>query len=161
MKIDIDKIEAYKSKNGLYKYNLLDYLVNEGFAEEPFCEANNRMLDKTHGYAFVDFEYPECTDVIKTIKSADGIPILAHTFVSNNFSAIDELIDAGLMGLEVYHTKHTDNQRKLLYDFCETKNMLMTCGSDFHRLSASGNSVLGKTSVDNDKIRTFLSLLNK
>lgn len=159
IKIDIDKIETYKSKNGFYKYNLLDYLVDEGFAKEPFCEATSRMLDKSHGYAFVDFEYPECTDAIKIIRDAGGIPILAHTFVSNNFSAIDELINAGLMGIEVYHTKHTDIQRKLLYDFCESKNMLVTCGSDFHRLSPSKNNILGKASVDNEKIRNFLSLL--
>jgi len=161
IKIDKDKIESYKGKNGFHKHHLIKYLVDEGYAEKIHCEATRKILGRTKGYAFVDFDYPECSEAIQIIKDSGGIPILAHTFVSNNFSAINELLEAGLMGIEVYHPMHNAEQCRILNDFCDSKNLLVTCGSDFHRFHDSDHCDIGDTSIDNDKIRTFLSFLKK
>lgn len=161
IKIDKDKIETYKSKNGFFKQHLLEYLVDEGYVEHTHCEATNQILGRSKGYAFVDFTYPECTDAIETIRNAGGIPILAHSFASGNFSAIEQLIESGLMGIEAHHPMHTNVQRTMLSDFCDKRNLFVTCGSDFHRFYDTEHCDIGECSVDSQKIRAFLSIINK
>lgn len=161
VRIDHERIEEYRGKNGFYKQHLIKYLHDIGYTSQKHGNIRRRLFSKTHGYAHVPFEYPECTKVIEVIRNAGGIPMLAHTFFSDNFSAIDELIEAGLMGIEVYHPRHNDEQREVLDKFCDKRKLLVSCGSDFHGLSSNGSCALGTASVDNEKIRHFLSLLQK
>ncbi len=156
--IDKGEIEKYKGPNGFFKRHLFNYLVKSGYDDRSH-KKSRKILNPNDGYAFVGFQYPECSRAIETVRQAGGIPILAHTFVNANFNAIDELIEAGLMGIEVYHPTHSKERIQLLENFCRKRNLLMTCGSDFHRFFETKHADIGKNSVDNEKTREFLSLL--
>lgn len=69
---------------------------------------------------------------IDLIKKSRGIPVLAHPGLLHSNQIIDELVDYGIMGIEVYHKDHTYVQVKALIDFATEKNLLMTGGSDCH-----------------------------
>jgi hypothetical protein len=45
---------------------------------------------------------------------------------------LKELIDAGLMGVEVYHPSHSPSQVFNLERLCADYGLLMTGGSDYH-----------------------------
>ncbi len=159
VKIDKELVEKYKGINGFYKQHILKYLVDIGYTNDVNGEARTKIFSRAKGYAHVEFEYPETCRAIETIRNAGGIPMLAHTFYSQNFQAIDQMIEAGLMGIEVYHPKHEETQTQTLLEFCEKRGLLVSCGSDFHGVFSETDTQLGRTSVDSEKTREFFSLL--
>lgn len=88
------------------------------------------------GRALYAPEYiPEAKKIIDTILTAGGVPILAHpgaTLTQDDNWVIEDLLEMGIAGLEVYTNWHNEEQEKFYYDFCRRKNLLITCGSDFH-----------------------------
>ncbi len=157
--IDKEKVEKYKGINGFYKQHILKYLVDIGYTNDMHGETRTKIFSRAKGYAHVEFEYPETCAAIQVIRNAGGIPMLAHTFYSDNFHAIDRMIEAGLMGIEIYHPKHNKEQTEILLEFCEKRGLLVSCGSDFHGVFSETDTQIGRTSVDSEKTREFLSLL--
>jgi predicted metal-dependent phosphoesterase TrpH len=45
---------------------------------------------------------------------------------------LDSFIEAGGQGMEVVSGKQLPNQTKDMAELCEQKNLLASCGSDFH-----------------------------
>lgn len=84
--------------------------------------------------AYVPVRYISFHEAVRLIKSTGGIPVIAHAGVNfrNCMERVPELIDAGAEGLEIYNTYHTPEQSGYLRDLAEDRQLLMTCGSDFH-----------------------------
>jgi predicted metal-dependent phosphoesterase TrpH len=79
-------------------------------------------------------------EAIRLIREARGIPVLAHPFTLHIPSAnqlralLNELIELGLMGIEVYYPEHTEDQISLYESLAEKHGLLVTGGSDYHGL---------------------------
>lgn len=69
---------------------------------------------------------------IKIIKDARGAPVLAHPGLIGNDSMIEKLIPLGLMGIEAYHSKHSDHQSEHYACIGKSKGLIVTGGSDCH-----------------------------
>ena len=74
---------------------------------------------------------------IAAILRAGGVPVLAHPGLGplayQGFEeAIDELVDAGLEGLEVVHPAHDAASERRLLAAAETRGLLVSVGSDTH-----------------------------
>jgi len=89
--------------------------------------------------AYVPRRKLDVTEVIALLKSIGAVPVLAHPSQirmpeSDVFAYIDTWIDAGLMGIEIYHPSMYFEHRQLWGAFAEERGMLVTGGSDFHAL---------------------------
>ncbi|WP_434511878.1 PHP domain-containing protein [Desulfitobacterium sp. AusDCA] len=96
-----------------------------------FCE-DYMVRGKT---AFIDQFIPDAVDVLSVIRQSGGIPILAHPgsgLGDEDDNLIDELLPHGLKGLEVITSRHNEAQEKHYLNYCQAKNLVYTCGSDFH-----------------------------
>jgi len=71
-------------------------------------------------------------EAIELIKSAGGVPILAHPGLLPNAELVYEIINLGIAGLEVYYPEHTPQQIGRFLQLCQQFNLLVTGGSDFH-----------------------------
>jgi predicted metal-dependent phosphoesterase TrpH len=74
---------------------------------------------------------------IRMIRSAGGVPVLAHPCSlklgqKQLRALLMELRTAGLEGLEVYHSEHHPNQTRLYHRLATELGLVMTGGSDFH-----------------------------
>jgi predicted metal-dependent phosphoesterase TrpH len=69
---------------------------------------------------------------IELIHSAGGLAFLAHPGIARADRHIDEFIDYGLDGIEVYHPFHSESQRKTYLEIVEKRGLLACGGSDFH-----------------------------
>jgi len=71
--------------------------------------------------------------VLSAILNSGGIPVLAHpTSLKISKRDIEELVDMGLKGIEVFHRMLKENEvEQLLYE-CRRKGLGITVGSDFH-----------------------------
>ncbi len=83
---------------------------------------------------YVRVESPDLIESIRRVHEAGGTAVLAHPF--NTFykkeDDLQELLDAGLDGIEVYSNYHSPEQIDWYRDYAEKHNLLITCGSDFH-----------------------------
>ena len=70
--------------------------------------------------------------VIQLLLEAEGIPVLAHPYLSKRDDLIPELIKAGLKGLEVYHSSHNVATTQHYLKLAKFYNLVITGGSDCH-----------------------------
>lgn len=69
---------------------------------------------------------------IEVIRSAGGIPVLAHPGMQRLKDKIPAWVELGLQGIEVYHSKHRPEDEALYRAIAKEYKLIMTGGSDFH-----------------------------
>ncbi len=86
---------------------------------------------------YVARTHPTVEEAIGWIHEAAGVAVWAHPFWDIDderqvLDAIDRYRAAGLDGVEVFYTTHTEEQVRLLADRCEELELLTTGSSDYH-----------------------------
>jgi 3',5'-nucleoside bisphosphate phosphatase len=81
--------------------------------------------------AFVPLLIQPTERAIREIKALAGVPILAHPS-DTPIADVHALIDAGLMGLEVYTSYHDAPLTEKFLALAQDRKVLITAGSDFH-----------------------------
>lgn len=74
---------------------------------------------------------------VKLVREAGGVPVMAHPRARargrvSSVELIEEMIDAGLCGLEVYHRDNAEEDRAVLLDIAGQHDLLVTGSSDYH-----------------------------
>jgi 3',5'-nucleoside bisphosphate phosphatase len=108
-------------------------LVEAGHAKSS-REAFDRWLGDD-GPAYVHYEKFSIAEGIDLLKSCGAVPVWAHPYLFRGGvveEVLKELVDAGLMGVEIYHPSHTANQTQNLKNLCVRYGLLATGGSDYH-----------------------------
>lgn len=85
--------------------------------------------------AYVHYEKFSVSEGINLLLSCGAVPVWAHPYLFRGGTVevvLKELVDAGLMGVEVYHPSHSPTQVVNLERLCNEYNLLMTGGSDYH-----------------------------
>ncbi len=96
--------------------------------------AFNRFLGEGKP-ACVPYEKFDVIEGIQLLRSCGAVPVWAHPYLFRGAAVetvLPALVDAGLMGLEVYHPDHSASDVRHLEAFCEQYGLLKTGGSDFH-----------------------------
>ena len=87
-------------------------------------------------YLDMSFLWASVDEVKNIIGKNGGKTILAHPYGYKANLDVEKLLQIvlkyNLDGVEVYHPKHTEEQIKYLENFCNTHNLLISGGSDFH-----------------------------
>ena len=76
--------------------------------------------------------------IIRLLRDAGGIPVLAHPIYLKNDALIDGFANEGLLGLEVYHSNHQPEDIRRYEALADRLKLLRTGGSDFHGDSKEG-----------------------
>ena len=88
---------------------------------------------------------PDVLDAIDLIRSAGGVPIIAHPLGrSDGNHALPEahfraMIEAGLAGFEVYHRDVPEFAREWLLGLAKEFDLIVTGSSDYHGLTGKEN----------------------
>ena len=121
--------------NAVYHSNplLKPYLPGGSRSDMPYINFYHDYFAQGRP-AYVKIEYMPYSDAIDLIKSQDGIPIVAHPGVNlrNHEAVINELLDQGALGLEAFNNYHDYDQIDYFAGIAVRRNLLLTCGSDFH-----------------------------
>lgn len=103
-------------------------------------EAFDRWLGDD-GPAYVQYDKFSAADGIRLLLECGAVPVWAHPYLFRGgtvATVLPELVDAGLMGIEVYHPQHSPSDVRRLLEACDHYGLLPTGGSDYHGPSASG-----------------------
>ena len=72
---------------------------------------------------------------VELIHQAGGLAVMAHPGLNRSDDIIPDLVDAGLDGIECFHTKHSTVMAERYLEIAEKYNLLVTGGSDCHGFS--------------------------
>ena len=115
-------------------------LVNAGLCGS-LDEAFERFLKKNRP-AWVPKAKMSALDGIELIHQAGGLAVMAHPGLNHTDEVIPELVEAGLDGLECFHTKHSTATVEHYLELADKFQLLVTGGSDCHGLS-KGKPLIG------------------
>jgi len=71
-------------------------------------------------------------EAIKMIRKLGGVPVLAHPIFARADEMLPELIEMGLHGIEVYHSRHDAKTTEHYEEIAKKYGLLITGGSDAH-----------------------------
>lgn len=127
------------------KPNFARALIKKGYIEKVSQAFEPGMFLESEEIKKVEREKPHTADIIKLIKNAGGIPVLAHPYKIRGLgernslefkAAFEELLKklkaAGLGGLECIYPKHTHEEEMFFISMASKYHMHITEGSDFH-----------------------------
>jgi hypothetical protein len=77
-------------------------------------------------------------DAVRLLRQAGAVPVVAHPGASDIGDLLPQLRSAGVLGLEVWHPKHTAAQTRRYLRIAQRYDLAPTGGSDFHRLQLGG-----------------------
>ena len=85
-------------------------------------------------------------EVFHLIRQAGGIPVLAHPGVTGVDKLLPQFIKDGLMGIEAFHSEHSEEQQRYYLQYAKKNDLAYTGGSDFHN-SNQNKAEIGKPKI--------------
>lgn len=134
-KLDLPKLEGNMA---LGRPHIAHEMVKAGYVHSA-QEAFARFIGEDKP-AYVHYEKFSATEGIELLIACGGIPVWAHPYLFRGGEVeevLPKLVDAGLMGIEVYHPECSPSQQQQLLEYCQFYGLLATGGTDYHG-SASG-----------------------
>lgn len=113
--------------------------------------------------AFVPHEGLTPAQAVQLIHDANGLAVLAHPglYVGDLTALLDEMIPAGLDGIEVFYPQHTPEQTARFAELARRHRLLVTGGSDFHGRPNDAELPLGSVHVPPEHVEALLARLEK
>ena len=115
-------------------------LVEAGLCGSP-DEAFERFLKKNRP-AWVPKFKMSAAHAVALLHQAGGVAIMAHPGLNRCDSVIPAMAEAGLDGIECFHTKHSTATVEHYLEIADHYHLLITGGSDCHG-SSKGKPVMG------------------
>lgn len=104
-------------------------------------EAFERFLKKNRP-AWVPKAKMSALEAVELIHQAGGLAVMAHPGLNRTDDIIPNLVEAGLDGIECFHTKHSTSASERYLIIADKHKLLVTGGSDCHGLS-KGRPLIG------------------
>jgi len=133
--LEWDEVAALAGGESMGRPHIATAMVNRGYVSS-FNDAFDRYLGKgAAAYTDRDKMTPEIA--IKCIRSAGGLPVLAHpqtlSLSDDELSdLLSRLTSMGLAGVEVYYYSHSEEETALYTSLARRYGLIVTGGSDFH-----------------------------
>jgi len=127
-------------------------------------EAFERFLKKNRP-AWVPKAKMSALEAIELVHQAGGLAVMAHPGLNRTDDVIPVLVEAGLDGIECFHTKHSTITSERYLEMADKFHLLITGGSDCHGFS-KGKPLIGTVKlpyehVEKLKERKGVKLLNR
>ena len=151
---ETEQNSLFKKKGITGRFDLCRILIEKGYGKKQ--EIYEKYLSNIDG---VKTHRSNIERIIKVIKDANGIAVLAHPkeieedYKVNIEDMIEKFIEKGIDGIEVFNTIHTLEDAKRYFLLAQKYNLLITGGSDFHGMSHPERK-LGKTTTEKIKIKS-------
>lgn len=128
--------------------HIADAMVKKGYVQS-LAEAFELYLGR-RGKAYVNPPRISPMEAILWIHEAGGTAVLAHPGLYGDDELIEQLIRAGLDGIEAYHSDHQPEDEQRYRQLAERHGLLITAGSDYHgeRQGRVFHGPLGNRTVD-------------
>ncbi len=136
VQIDAEEVLALAGEGTVGRPHVARTLLKRGYVTDA-SEAFSKYIGPGNP-GFVPGSPMAPGEVIRIIRAAGGIPVLAHPIYLDRDALIDQFVGEGLLGLEVYHSGHTPEHVKRYERIADRLALLKTGGSDYHGTNKEG-----------------------
>lgn len=134
--------------------HIADALISRGHVADR-AEAFANILHPDTPY-YAPHYAPELPHAIELVRAAGGVPVLAHPATKSRTgllprSVVGELVDAGLLGLELDHRDNTAQGKRWLRTMAREFDLVLTGSSDWHgsgKSNALGESTTSELALE-------------
>ncbi len=157
--VSSDYIIAQASgSTNLYKQHIMHALMNAGYTDRIFGDLFYTLFDTgSENNLLAPTKYPSVKEVIDEIHSAGGIAILTHPGKYKNEEELDEYIELGLDGVEVWSPYNSEELTERLAAKCKKQKLLQTGGSDFHGIYGRHTVTVGSYATPQEHLDKLMS----
>ncbi len=134
--------EGFTGRSQIFKA-----MVNLGFARPDKRYGDFQRYLGKKGLAYVEHQGLSPEEAVKFVRDCAGVPVLAHPGTEIPFNVIENFIGIGLEGIEAYHPTHSKETTKKWLKFAKSRSLIVTGGSDFHKVSPDGPSGVGSPPI--------------
>jgi predicted metal-dependent phosphoesterase TrpH len=157
--IDIDmasvRAEAGHEETAIGRPHVARALIRAGYVAD--IESAFRTLLGTGKPGYVPSSYMLPHEAVRIVARCGGVAVLAHPGRLKDEAIIEELVNAGLAGLEVFYPTHDANQVAHYRKIAARYGLVMSAGSDFHDIRYNPRGV--GMDVERADIAPFLDLV--
>jgi len=151
VRVDLDRVRELGSGGSIGRAHVARALVESGEVSSV-NEAFDRYLSRGRpGYV----ERPRLTptQAVELVHRSSGLAVLAHPYTVDGLDAtLNELVGAGLDGLEVYYGLYNSEQHAQLARLAHVHGLIPTGGSDFHGSGEREGRELGTAPVPSETV---------
>jgi 3',5'-nucleoside bisphosphate phosphatase len=156
--ITLQEVEA-RGRSMAGRPHFARILVEKGYAADS-GDAFERYIGET-APSYIERQSQTTEEAIQIIRAGGGVPVVAHPVrlalsQAAEREVLHQLKNAGLLGLEVFHSEHSPELQAYYLRLADELNLLPTGGSDFHG-AVKPDVKLGTGSNDNVRVpRAFV-----
>jgi len=160
-KITMQEIKNISSNNIIGRGHIARLLT-----EKNYVDTWEEVFDKYIGRGkpgYVDRNKITPFEAIDIIKKANGIPVIAHPGLIENQQIIDQLINYGVSGIEVFYPEHNEEMINKYKKIAVNNELLVTGGSDCHGPKNKEGIKLSKIKLDYcylKELKKYKTILN-
>lgn len=150
LEVRMSEVEKKSRVGQTGRPHIAQVLVEKNIARS-MDDAFSRFL-KRGAAAYVPRLMLDAEKAITLIREAGGLPVLAHPATIDNSlrkipALLEQLVPAGLGGIEVYYPVHSAKNKKHLSALASRYDLVVTGGSDYHGDIRPGTMLAGGKNV--------------
>ena len=151
-------ISQANGSTNLFKQHIMHALMNAGYTDRIFGDLFYTLFDTgSENNVLAPTKYPSVKEVIDEIHSAGGIAVLTHPGKYKNEEELDEYIELGLDGVEVWSPYNSEELTQQLIEKCKKVKLLLTGGSDFHGIYGRHTVTVGSYATPQEHLDKLMS----
>ena len=128
-------VKCASGSTNIFKIHIMQALMEVGYTDRIYGDLYKKLFSSdVEGNINNVPEYEDIFDVLKQIHEAGGIAVLANPQRCKNKNLVDELVKAGLDGIEVYSPELSDEEKAEFIKYAKKNKILTTGGSNFKGL---------------------------
>ncbi|MBU1026593.1 MAG: PHP domain-containing protein [Candidatus Margulisbacteria bacterium] len=126
-------------------------LIKKGYIR-TFKEAFIKYIG-FKGPAYVPHYKLSPAEAIKLINEVGGLAVFGHPALSKCDHLIPDFVAAGLAGIEVFYSSHSESETKHYLELVKKYGLAATGGSDYHGSNGGRLSELGQIKLDDQWVK--------
>ena len=150
--------ECARGATCVYPQHMMRALMESGLTDQIYGDIYRELFTQESPKNILrQARFPSPFDVLEAIHQSGGIAVLAHPGKDCAADLLEDLVRAGLDGVEVFHSANSREEQKQLLAMAKAENMLVTGGSDFRGMYGVGCVTVGHEQVNDAQVNSLLT----
>lgn len=155
-------LKCATGSTAVFEQHIMHALMECGLTDRIYGDLYYELFSpESPENVLVKAAYSEPKDVVAAIHEAGGIAVLAHPGKYNNFELFDELIEAGIDGVEVWHPSNSEEQQTKLLEKAKKAGLLTLGGTEFKGMYTENAVSIGEYTTPDASLKALNSYKTK
>ena len=151
-------LKCATGSTAVFEQHIMHALLECGLTDKIYGELYNELFSpESAENVLVKVTYPEASEVIEAIHEAGGIAVFAHPSTPDCIDIIEELIPAGLDGVEVWNPAICEEMQTKLLALAKKSSLLTIGGSDFKGMYSNPAMSVGECETPEASLKALMS----